>query len=59
MATTPLHVVLGAGPAGTAVVAELRRRGLRTRHVSRSTIDGVDPAVETVVADVSDPEPAS
>ncbi|MEH3154681.1 MAG: hypothetical protein PGN29_04815 [Gordonia paraffinivorans] len=58
MTTTPLHVVLGAGPAGTAVVAELRRRGLRTRHVSRSPIDGVDPAVETAVADVSDPESA-
>ncbi|WP_299575713.1 NAD-dependent epimerase/dehydratase family protein [uncultured Williamsia sp.] len=58
MSTTPLHVVLGAGPAGTATVTELRRRGLRTRHVSRSPVVVEDPAVETVVADVSDPEAA-
>jgi len=58
MSTTPLHVVLGAGPAGTTTVAELRRRGLRVRHVSRSPITADDAGVETVVADVSDPRAA-
>jgi nucleoside-diphosphate-sugar epimerase len=58
MSITPLHVVLGAGPAGTTTVAELRRRGLRVRHVSRSPITVHDSGVETVVADVSDPQAA-
>lgn len=58
MPTTPLHVVLGAGPAGTTTVAELRRRGLRTRHVSRAPFTADDPAVETVAADISDPQAA-
>ena len=58
MTSSPLHVVLGAGPAGTATVAELRRRGLPVRHVSRSPIVAGDPAVETFAADVSDPATA-
>jgi nucleoside-diphosphate-sugar epimerase len=58
MSTSPLHVVLGAGPAGTSVATGLRRRGLRTRLVARSPITVDDPAVETVVADVSNPADA-
>ncbi|MBO8198356.1 NAD-dependent epimerase/dehydratase family protein [Streptomyces smyrnaeus] len=42
---TDLHVVLGSGPAGTALAAELARRGHQVRLVSRSgegeAIDGV------------------
>lgn len=38
MNTTSLHVVLGAGAAGTAVAAEPAGRGLCVRHVDRSEI---------------------
>jgi nucleoside-diphosphate-sugar epimerase len=57
--TTPqtnLHVVLGAGPAGTALASELARRGLPVRHVARSPIaagDGAAARLETRQADVS------
>lgn len=51
------HVVLGAGPAGTAVAAELADRGLRVRHVDRSATV-TDPRVEPVRADVSTTEGA-
>ncbi|MEU8581926.1 NAD-dependent epimerase/dehydratase family protein [Streptomyces abikoensis] len=46
MNAADLHVVLGAGPAGTAVAAELARRGHRVRLVNRSgtgePIDGAE-----------------
>lgn len=58
MNTTPLHVVLGAGPAGTAIAAELAQRGLRVRHVSRSEIPSTDERIERVKADMSTPEDA-
>jgi nucleoside-diphosphate-sugar epimerase len=58
MNTTPLHVVLGAGPAGTAVAAELAQRGLAVRHVSRSEIPATDERIERVQADLSTPEAA-
>lgn len=48
-----LHVVLGAGPAGTTIVDELIARGCRVRHVNRSPIANAPAGVETVVADVS------
>lgn len=48
-----LHVVLGAGPAGSAVAEELADRGLRVRHVDRSVIAAADPRVEVVRGDVS------
>ncbi|MBJ7291539.1 NAD-dependent epimerase/dehydratase family protein [Williamsia sp.] len=54
MSTSELHVVLGAGPAGRAIVDELRRLGLPTRLVSRSWTAVDDPAVDVVVADVRD-----
>ncbi|SDC97857.1 NAD-dependent epimerase/dehydratase family protein [Glycomyces harbinensis] len=53
-----LHVVLGAGPAGTATAAELASRGHRVRHVSRGEIPQVDDRIERLKADVSTPEGA-
>ncbi|AKU14827.1 NAD-dependent epimerase/dehydratase family protein [Luteipulveratus mongoliensis] len=53
MSTSPLHVVLGAGPAGSTLVRELASRGLRVRHVNLSPIDDAPDEVETVEADVS------
>jgi nucleoside-diphosphate-sugar epimerase len=53
-----LHVVLGAGPAGTAIAAELVEHGHRVRHVSRSEIPETDERIERVQADLSTPEAA-
>ncbi len=53
-----LHVVLGAGPAGSAVTRELADRGLPVRLVARSTISQPDPRVDIMRADVSTPEGA-
>lgn len=58
MNNTSLHVVLGAGPAGTAIAAELAGRGLRVRHVDRREIASTDDRVETVQADLSSAEAA-
>ncbi|MFC4333753.1 NAD-dependent epimerase/dehydratase family protein [Salininema proteolyticum] len=58
MTETPLHTVLGAGPAGTALAAELARRNLRVRHVSRGEIPATDERIETRRADLSTPEAA-
>ncbi|NEE04003.1 NAD-dependent epimerase/dehydratase family protein [Phytoactinopolyspora halotolerans] len=55
---TGLHVVLGAGPAGTAIAEELAGRGLRVRHVARGPITGAPDGVETHQADLSTPEAA-
>lgn len=57
-ATRDLQVVLGAGPAGTALAAELVRRGHPVRLVDRA---GTGPALEGVdrfAADVATPEGA-
>ena len=54
-----LHVVLGAGPAGTTLAAELADRGLRVRHVDRKQLEPVRPGVETVQADLSTAEAAT
>ncbi|MEU6860926.1 NAD-dependent epimerase/dehydratase family protein [Glycomyces sp. NPDC046736] len=53
-----LHVVLGAGPAGTAIAAELARQDLAVRHVSRGEIPRADERIETVRADLSTPAAA-
>lgn len=60
MSTTDnrLHVVLGAGPSGTAIVAELANRGLRVRHVSRKPIENAPACVETYRADIAGLEEA-
>ena len=49
----PLHVVLGAGPAGSAIAAELARDGLAVRHVDRKPVANAPAGVETVQADLS------
>lgn len=58
MHNTAPHVVLGAGPAGTAIATELAGRGLRVRHVDRRAIESADDRIETVQADLSSPDAA-
>lgn len=58
MSNSELHVVLGAGPAGTSIVEELSARGFRVRHVNRGPIEHAPAGVETVQADVSSPDAA-
>ncbi len=53
-----LHVVLGAGPAGSTIVAELVGRGRRVRQVNLTAIADAPPGVETVQADMTSPEQA-
>lgn len=50
-----LHVVLGRGPAGGALAAELESRGHRVRVVSRSGTGSGHGTAEEVAADVTDP----
>lgn len=57
-AARALHVVLGAGPAGSAIAAELAHRGLPVRHVDRNPIEQADERIETHQADLSTPEAA-
>ncbi|WP_433859589.1 NAD-dependent epimerase/dehydratase family protein [Streptomyces kronopolitis] len=57
-AARSLHVVLGAGPAGTTLAAELVRRGHAVRLVSRSVPERAAEGVECRAADVSTPEGA-
>lgn len=59
MSNNNIHVVLGAGPAGSTIVDELLTRGLPVRHVNLTPITTAPAGVETVVADVSDPEQAA
>ena len=54
-----LHVVLGSGPAGTALVAELAARGHRVRSVDRNPDATPPPGVEHATADLSDPAAAT
>lgn len=56
--TKSLHVVLGAGPAGTAVAAELAARRFAVRHVDRNPISPADARIETLQADLSTAEAA-
>ncbi|MFC7327806.1 NAD-dependent epimerase/dehydratase family protein [Marinactinospora rubrisoli] len=49
------HVVLGSGPAGTALAAELARRGHRVRLVNRSGDGPRTAGVERHAADAADP----
>lgn len=52
-ASEPLHVVLGAGPAGTTLAGELVRRGHAVRLVSRSAPENTVEGVQPFAADVS------
>lgn len=56
--STELHVVLGAGPAGTAIAAELASRNLPVRHIDRQPIGSAPAGVEIRQADISTPEAA-
>jgi nucleoside-diphosphate-sugar epimerase len=50
-----LHVVLGTGPVGMAVMNELVSRGTRVRMVNRSGRANVPEGVEVVGGDAADP----
>jgi nucleoside-diphosphate-sugar epimerase len=58
MAEPILHVVLGSGPVGRAVIDELVDRGLRVRAVARHRPADLQSGVETVEADITDPTDA-
>ncbi len=49
-----LHVVLGSGPAGSTLAAELQRRGHTVRLVDRRAASEPMPGIELVAADLSD-----
>lgn len=55
MTTSPLTVVLGAGPVGTGTALRLARRGHQVRVVTRSGTGPRHPDVTLVRADASDP----
>lgn len=55
MTEPDLHVVLGAGPVGRALIGELVGRGLRVRSVARHRATDLPADVECVEADVTDP----
>lgn len=50
-----LHVIVGAGPVGTAVAEVLVARGAQVRVVTRRGGGLVHPGVERVTADATDP----
>jgi nucleoside-diphosphate-sugar epimerase len=49
-----LHVIVGAGPVGTATAALLAERGERVRVLSRRGAGPQHPAIELVAADATD-----
>jgi nucleoside-diphosphate-sugar epimerase len=53
--TNELHVVIGTGPLGQAVIRELLARGKRVRAVNRSGQADLPDAVEIVTGDATDP----
>ena len=59
MAEPILHVVLGSGAVGRAVIGELLDRGHRVRAVTRHRPADLPTDVETVEADITDPVAAS
>jgi nucleoside-diphosphate-sugar epimerase len=54
MSEPNLHVVLGSGPVGRALIGELVGRGLRVRAVARHRPADLPLSVETVAADITD-----
>jgi len=58
MSEQDLHVVVGAGPVGRAVIGELVGRGLRVRAVDRHGAAELPAGVETLHADITDPAAA-
>ena len=53
-----LHVIVGAGPVGTATARLLAERGERVRVVTRRGTGPEHPAIERVAADAADAGPA-
>ena len=53
-ASTDLHVIVGAGPVGTALAGRLAREGRRVRVLTRSGRDVGMTGVESVAVDASD-----
>jgi nucleoside-diphosphate-sugar epimerase len=49
-----MHLVIGAGPVGSATARALAERGERVRVVTRSGSGPVHPAIERVAADAAD-----
>jgi nucleoside-diphosphate-sugar epimerase len=58
MTEPTIHIVVGLGPVGRAVVGELVGRGLPVRAVARHGVAGLPPGVECVEADVTEPAAA-
>lgn len=54
--TDPFHLVVGAGPVGTALALRLADGGSRVRVVTRSGRGPTHPLVERVALDASDPD---
>lgn len=53
-----LHVVLGTGPIGLALIHELAATGQRVRAVNHRGQAAVPPGVEVVAAEITDPDQA-
>lgn len=51
-----LHVIVGAGPVGTATARLLAERGERVRVVTRRGTGPANPAIERIAADAADAE---
>ncbi|MFG3297245.1 NAD-dependent epimerase/dehydratase family protein [Micromonospora chersina] len=51
-----LHVIVGAGPVGTATARLLAERGERVRVVTRRGTGPAHPAIERIAADAADAE---
>ncbi|MFI6032016.1 NAD-dependent epimerase/dehydratase family protein [Amycolatopsis magusensis] len=51
-----LHVIVGAGPVGTATARMLAGRGARVRLLTRSGGGPEDPGIERIAADATDAE---
>jgi 2-polyprenyl-6-methoxyphenol hydroxylase-like FAD-dependent oxidoreductase len=49
-----LHVIVGAGPVGSATAKVLAERGERVRVVTRRGSGPEHPAIERVAADATD-----
>jgi nucleoside-diphosphate-sugar epimerase len=58
MSEPKLHVVVGLGAVGRAVINELLGRGLPVRAIARHPVAGLPREVDLVQADVTDPDAA-
>ncbi|MFB7716016.1 NAD-dependent epimerase/dehydratase family protein [Nocardia sp. NPDC056100] len=51
----PLHIVIGAGPVGTATALQLATGGARVRLLTRHGSGPEHPGIERIAADATDP----